>query len=90
MSDATSFDPFKARDTFDSGSGEVGIYRLSSLQEQGIGEIDKLPYSIRVLLESVLRNCDGYVVEEEDVRNLARWNATQTQAPKKFHLSLPE
>lgn len=75
MSDSTPFDPFNARDTFDSGSGEVGIYRLSRLQEQGIGDISKLPYSIRVLLESVLRNCDGYVVEQEDVRNLANWNA---------------
>jgi len=75
MSDSTPFDPFNTRDTFDSGSGEVGIYRLSRLQEQGIGDISKLPYSIRVLLESVLRNCDGYVVEQEDVRNLANWNA---------------
>ena len=75
MSDSTPFDPFNTRDTFDSGSGDVGIYRLSRLQEQGIGDIGKLPYSIRVLLESVLRNCDGYVVEQEDVRNLANWNA---------------
>jgi len=75
MNDSTPFDPFNARDTFDAGSGEVGIYRLSRLQEQGIGDISNLPYSIRVLLESVLRNCDGYVVEEEDVRNLANWNA---------------
>lgn len=75
MNDSTSFDPFNARDTFDSGNGEVGIYRLSRLQEQGIGDITNLPYSIRVLLESVLRNCDGYVVEEEDVRSLANWNA---------------
>ena len=75
MSDSTPFDPFNTRDTFDSGSGEVGIYRLSRLQEQGIGDISQLPYSIRVLLESVLRNCDGYVVEQEDVRNLANWNA---------------
>ncbi len=75
MSDSTPFDPFNTRDTFDSGSGEVGIYRLSRLQEQGIGDISKLPYSIRVLLESVLRNCDGYIVEQEDVRNLANWNA---------------
>jgi aconitate hydratase len=48
---------------------------LSKLTEQGIGDVSKLPYSIRVLLESVLRNCDGYVVTEEDVRCLANWNA---------------
>ena len=86
MSDSTPFDPFNTRDTFDSGSGDVGIYRLSRLQEQGIGDIGKLPYSIRVLLESVLRNCDGYVVEQEDVRNLANWNAA---AVSYTHLTLP-
>jgi len=75
MSEATPFDPFHARDTFDSGQGELGIYRLSRLQEQGIGNISNLPYSIRVLLESVLRNCDGYVVQTEDVHCLANWNA---------------
>ena len=76
MSDATTFDPFNTRDNFDSGNGEIGIYRLSKLTEQGLGDVGKLPYSIRVLLESVLRNCDGYVVTEEDVRCLANWNAT--------------
>ncbi|MEZ6120935.1 MAG: aconitate hydratase AcnA [Pirellulaceae bacterium] len=40
-----------------------------------MGPVSKLPYSIRVLLEAVLRNCDGYVVTEEDVKNLANWNA---------------
>ena len=53
MSEVTPFDPFQTRDTFDSGQGEIGIYRLSRLQEQGIGNISNLPYSIRVLLESV-------------------------------------
>ena len=71
----TKFDPFAARDTFDTGSGTLGIYRLSRLEELGLTKISALPYSIRVLLESVLRNCDGYVVSEEDVKNLAAWNA---------------
>ncbi len=68
-------DPFGARDTFETSNGPVGIYRLSKLEELGHGKISKLPYSIRVLLESVLRNCDGYVVTEQDVINLAGWNA---------------
>ncbi|MBC7855141.1 MAG: hypothetical protein IAF94_17050, partial [Pirellulaceae bacterium] len=62
MSPTLLFDPFHARDTFDSGSGKTGIYRLSKLEEQGLGAVSKLPFSIRVLLESVLRNCDGYEV----------------------------
>ena len=57
-------DPFAARDTFDTGSGKAGIYRLSKLEDAGLGKMAALPYSIRVLLESLLRNCDGYEVTE--------------------------
>ncbi|MEM9587854.1 MAG: aconitate hydratase AcnA [Planctomycetota bacterium] len=70
-----SFDPFGARDQFDYGSGKATLYRLSRLEEAGLGEISRLPFSIRVLLESVLRNCDGFAVTEQDVKNLAAWNA---------------
>jgi aconitate hydratase len=72
---ALKFDPFAARDTFSTGSGQAGIYRLSKLEEAGLGAISQLPISIRVLLEAVLRNCDGYVVSEQDVKALAAWNA---------------
>ncbi|QDV44179.1 Aconitate hydratase precursor [Stieleria neptunia] len=71
-----SFDPFSVRDQFETGSGAATIYRLSKLQDAGLGPIDRMPFSIRVLLESVLRNCDGFSVSEEDVKNLAAWNAT--------------
>lgn len=66
-------DPFHARSTFRTGSGPVGIYRLSKLEDAGLTRIAPLPYSIRVLLESVLRNCDGYQVTENDVCRLAGW-----------------
>lgn len=72
---SSNFNSFGARDTFKTGDKDVGIFRLSTLQEKGIGQIDRLPYSIRVLLESVLRNCDGSIVTEEDVNSLATWNA---------------
>ncbi len=52
-------DPFHARDTFETGSGLSGIYRLGKLEDAGLTKIGRLPYSIRVLLEAVLRNCDG-------------------------------
>ena len=68
-------DPFAARDTFETGSGKAAIYRLSRLQEAGLGNVAALPYSIRVLLESLLRNCDGFQVTEADVKALAAWNA---------------
>ena len=66
-------DPFSARDTFDTGSGSAGIYRLSTLESAGLTKVAELPFSIRVLLESLLRNCDGYVVTEDDVKSLAKW-----------------
>lgn len=69
------FDPFESRDTFDSGDGQMAIYRLSRLEDAGLGAISSMPFSIRVLLESVLRNCDGFQVTEQDVKNLAAWNA---------------
>ena len=69
-------DPFGARDTFDTGDGSAGIYRLSQLEKAGLTKIDQLPFSIRILLESCLRNCDGYVVAEDDVKNLANWAAS--------------
>jgi len=68
------YDPFNARDTFDTGVGRAGIYRLTRLEGAGLMRLDALPYSIRVLLEAVLRACDGYEVTETDVKNLAFWN----------------
>jgi aconitate hydratase len=76
MSTATRLrDPFGARDTFETGSGRAELYRLARLETAGIGKIASLPFSIRILLESLLRNCDGYEVTQQDVRNLATWNA---------------
>ncbi len=70
-----SIDPFGARDKFETGQGTATLYRISKLEEAGLGQISKLPFSIRVLLEAVLRNCDGFSVTAEDVKNLAAWNA---------------
>ncbi|MBL6726016.1 MAG: aconitate hydratase AcnA [Rubripirellula sp.] len=78
-----SFDPFGVRSQFDTGSGQATLYSLKKLEEAGLGAISRLPFSIRVLLEAVLRNCDGFTVTEEDVRNLAAWNA---EAPAKQEL----
>ncbi len=69
-----SFNAFNARDTFKANNQTIGIYRLSRLQDDGLGQIDQLPYSIRILLESVLRNCDGHSVTVEDVKHLAAYD----------------
>jgi aconitate hydratase len=71
-------DPFHARDTFDAQAGKIGIYRLSRLEDAGLLRLHTLPYSIRVLLEAVLRNCNGYAVTEKDVVNLAAWGQSRT------------
>lgn len=68
-------DHFGARGTFDTGNGKAVIYRLSKLAKQGIGHIDRLPFSIKILLENVLRNQDGHHFKEDDVHHLASWDA---------------
>ncbi len=67
-------DPFSAYATLDTAHGPVGYYRLDALRAHS-PQLETLPYSIRVLLESLLRNCDGFAVTEEDVRRLCAWNA---------------
>jgi aconitate hydratase len=69
-------DAFKTLQTFDLGNNTQGrLFALPALEAQGIGPISRLPISIRIVLESVLRNCDGKRVREEDVKALANWNA---------------
>ncbi len=69
-------DAFQTLQTFDLGNNIQGwLFSLPALEKQGIGPISRLPISIRIVLESVLRNCDGKRVREEDVRALANWNA---------------
>src|SRR5207247_7325130 len=69
-------DEFKTLKKFDAGKGrEAWLYSLPALEEQGIGKISRLPVSVRIVLESVLRNCDGEKVRRKDVETLANWNA---------------
>ncbi|MCG8586597.1 MAG: aconitase family protein, partial [Pirellulales bacterium] len=70
-----SSDPFDARSSFDTGAGTADLYRLSRLEELGLCKLAELPVSIRILLESVLRNVDGHAVTEDDVKNLAAWGS---------------
>jgi aconitate hydratase len=76
-------DPFGAKAELKTNSGDFTIYRLQQLVDDNVGEINTLPFSIRVLLEACLRNIDGFVVNAEDVTNLAEWNAT---APKQVEV----
>jgi aconitate hydratase len=76
--------PFNTLRPFDLGNGKTGnLHSLPALQEAGIGNISNLPVSIRIVLESVLRNCDGEKVQARDVETLANWNA-KAPAPEEI------
>ena len=64
----------RVRDSFPLGGGGSGqLYALPRLEKEGFGPLGRLPVSIRIVLESLARNCDGKRVKEEDVRALASW-----------------
>ena len=66
--------PFDSLQTISSASGPAGrFHSLPQLEKSGVGPISRLPHSIRVVLESVLRHCDGQKITEDDVRELANW-----------------
>jgi aconitate hydratase len=66
--------PFNSLQTFNPGAGQTAkFYSLPQLEREGVGPVSKLPVSIRVVLESVLRNCDSRKITEDDVRGLANW-----------------
>src|SRR3989475_6432312 len=71
-------DEFNTLTKFDAGNGREGfLYSLPALEEQGIEKISRLPVSIRIVLESALRNCNGKKVRRKDVETLARWDAKE-------------
>ena len=77
---STSHNLFGTLQTFELGNGQPGkFYSLPALENAGVGAISKLPVSIRLVLESVLRNCDGKKVHEANVKELANWKATETR-----------
>ena len=64
----------RARQPFSLPGGSTGaLYSLPQLEKEGLGEVSRLPVCIRIVLESLLRNCDGKRVKEDDVRALATW-----------------
>src|SRR5947199_4972424 len=71
---------FDSLQEFDLGNGHQGsFYSLRALEKAGVGPISRLPVSLRIVLESVLRNVDGKKVTEASVRSLAQWKATATR-----------
>lgn len=70
--------PFNTLRTFGSeAAGKRYFYSLPALEEAGLGKISRMPFSMRVLLESVLRNHNGTTIRDEDVKTLSAWNAAK-------------
>jgi aconitate hydratase len=70
-------DVFKARSSFEVNGKKYNYYQLKALEGAGLGNVSRLPYSIKVLLESVLRQYDGRVITKEHVENLAKWGTDE-------------
>ena len=73
---------FNSLESFKPNAGKTGqFYSVRQLEKEGVAKISRLPVSIRIVLESVLRNFDGTRITEDDVRNLANWqpNAERTE-----------
>ncbi|WP_075980635.1 aconitate hydratase AcnA [Bacillus massilinigeriensis] len=75
----TNTDVLNARKSFELNGKRYNYYNLAALEEAGIGKISRLPYSIKVLLESVLRQLDGRVITREHVENLAKWGTSEVK-----------
>ncbi|GMR22761.1 MAG: aconitate hydratase AcnA [Acidobacteriota bacterium] len=71
-----SRNPLGTRTTLETDEGTVHLYSLDALEKAGLGNISTLPFSIKILLESVVRNCDGTIITEDDIKTVAGWNAS--------------
>src|SRR5579883_3655857 len=83
---STHKDVFNARTRLEGVTGSVLYYRLAALQEQG-AHLERLPFTVKILLENALRHADGELVKEEDVLALANWkpgSAGQSEAEYAF------
>src|SRR3954471_3509561 len=77
---AANPDLFGAAATLATKASDFKYFRLNKLSEAGIGDLSKLPFSIKVLLESCLRNADNFEVNDDDVTGLVAWKAEKPKA----------
>ncbi len=75
---------FATRDKLSVGAQVFEIYRLEKLEQQGLGPLAKLPFSLRILLENLLRCEDGRFVHADDIRSLAKWTPNGPQKETAF------
>ena len=70
-------DPFKVKQQLNTKSGTYTIYSLAMLEDSISTDISRLPLSLKILLESLLRNCDDFEITHDDIVNLAQWRAAK-------------
>ena len=70
-----------ARASLSTNSGDYTIYHLDAIEKAGLAQLDRLPFSIRILLESLLRQADSAAISEEDIENLSRWDPKNSDRP---------
>ncbi|MBT2647486.1 MULTISPECIES: aconitate hydratase AcnA [Bacillaceae] len=75
----TKNDVYQARKSFEIEGKRYNYYSLDAIEKAGDGKVSRLPYSIKVLLEAVLRQVDGRVITKEHVANLAKWGTSEQQ-----------
>ncbi|MGC2727237.1 MAG: aconitase family protein, partial [Candidatus Acidiferrales bacterium] len=78
---------FGTRTKLHVGGGAFEIYHFAALERAGIGNVTRLPFSLKVLLENLLRHEDGRFVFDEDVRALAAWDPTSAQGASEKEIS---
>ena len=78
-------DPFNARSTFIASDGSPATFvDIGALERAGVCDLAEIPVSIRILLETALRKCDGFLITEEDVLRIASWSPEMTPAEIPF------
>ena len=75
-SDDLALNSFGSRHSLRVGAKTFDIYRLEAMEKAGVGNLSRLPFCLKILLENLLRNEDGRFVKQEDIEGLARWNPT--------------
>src|SRR5690625_703040 len=75
---------FRSKKSFELNGKKYNYYDLKAIEEANLGNVERLPFSVRVLLESVLRQYDGRVIKDEHVEGLAKWGQTENKVDVPF------
>src|SRR5690625_3219484 len=71
---------FRLQKSFELNGKKYNYFDLKEIEEAGLGKVDRLPYSIRILLESVIRQYDGHVIKDEHLKGLSQWGLENNEA----------